>query len=234
VAPSRRKPTTGNRLLDALPGKALSALPLEHCDAGLRDLLFEQNEPIQYIIFPTTCVCSMVTQLDNGGAVELATIGHEGMVGVPVFLGASSTNARGFVQVPGQYLRLRSRAFRQAVDNGGPLHGLVRRYAQALFSQIAQNVACNRAHAVEQRCARWLLQTADRVGTDEFLLTQEFLGQMLGVRRATVNAAARALQDAGLITYRRGRITITDRPALEAASCECYAVVAREFERLTP
>jgi CRP-like cAMP-binding protein len=176
----------------------------------------------------------MVTVLDDGGPIELATVGNEGVVGVPVFLGASSTNARGFVQIPGEYQRLPARAFRQAIDNGGQLHGLVQRYSQALFTQIAQNVACNRAHPVEQRCARWLLQTADRVGKEEFPLTQEFLGQMLGVRRATVNAAARALHDAGLITYRRGLITILDRAGLEAASCECYAIVAREFERLTP
>jgi len=197
-------------------------------------MLFEQDEPIRHVVFPTTCVCSMVTVLTDGGPIELATTGNEGMVGVPVFLGASSTNARGFVQVPGEYLRMTARAFRQAVDNGGQLHGIVQRYSQALFTQIAQNVACNRAHPVEKRCARWLLQTADRVSGNEFPMTQDFLGQMLGVRRATVNAAARTLQDAGLIVYRRGLITVTDRPGLEAASCECYFVVAREFERLTP
>jgi CRP-like cAMP-binding protein len=234
MAPGRRRPDTGNRLLDALPAKARDALPLERCDGELKDVLFEQDEPIRHVVFPTTCVCSMVTVLDDGGPIELATVGNEGVVGVPVFLGASSTNARGFVQIPGEYQRLPARAFRQAIDNGGQLHGLVQRYSQALFTQIAQNVACNRAHAVEQRCARWLLQTADRVGKEEFPLTQEFLGQMLGVRRATVNAAARALHDAGLITYRRGLITILDRAGLEAASCECYAIVAREFERLTP
>jgi CRP-like cAMP-binding protein len=234
MAPPRTKTQTGNRLLDALPAKARDVLRLERCDAQVRDMLFEQDEPIRQIVFPTTCVCSMVTVLENGGPIELATIGNEGLVGVPVFLGASATNARGFVQVAGEYLSLSASAFRKAIDNGGPLHGLVQRYSQALFTQIAQNVACNRAHPVEQRCARWLLQTADRVGRKDFPLTQEFLGQMLGVRRATVNGAARALQDAGLITYRRGEITIEDRTGLEAASCECYAIVAREFDRLTP
>jgi CRP-like cAMP-binding protein len=234
MAPPRRTPTTGNWLVDALPARARDALPLEHCEGQLKDVLFEQDEPIRHVAFPTTAVCSIVTVLGQGGPIELATIGKEGMVGVPVFLGASSTNARGFIQVAGDYLRLPTRAFRQAIDNGGPLHGLVQRYSQALFTQIAQNVACNRAHPVDRRCARWLLQTADRVGKDEFPLTQEFLGQMLGVRRATVNAAARALQEAGLITYRRGRITIEDRAGLEAASCECYAIIFREFERLAP
>lgn len=176
----------------------------------------------------------MVTVLEHGGAVELATVGNEGLVGVAVFLGASSTNARAMVQIPGEYLCMRARAFRQAIDSGGQLHGLVQRYSQALFTQIAQSVACNRAHPVEQRGARWLLQTADRVGSKEFPLTQEFLRQMLGVRRATVNTAARALQDAGLITYRRGWITIENRDGLEDAPCECYAVVAGEFEHLTP
>jgi CRP-like cAMP-binding protein len=234
MAETRTKAATGNRLLDALPAKARDALPLERCDGQVRDLIFEQHEPIRHVVFPITAVCSMLTVMHDGVGIELATIGNEGFVGVPVFLGASSTNARSFVQVAGEYLRMPARDFRQAIDNGGRLHGLVQRYSQALFTQIAQNVACNRAHAVEERCARWLLQTQDRVGGDQFPLTQEFLGQMLGVRRATVNAAARALQEAGLITYRRGVITIVDRAGLESAACECYGVVAREFERLTP
>jgi CRP-like cAMP-binding protein len=153
-------------------------------------------------------------------------------VGLPVFLGAESMPQRAFGQVPGFAYRMGAGAFRAAVASDGALVPLLNRYTQAMFVQVAQTAACNRVHPVDRRCARWLLQTHDRVGEDAYMLTQEFLAQMLGVRRPSVNAAARTLQEAGLIKYVRGRIRILDREGLESASCACYGIIHREFDRL--
>jgi CRP-like cAMP-binding protein len=157
------------------------------------------------------------------------------MAGLPVFLQAAFTSAHeSFAQIPGMSLRMRAPAFMERATNGGALQVLLQRYTQALFSQVAQSSACNRMHPIEQRCARWLLLTHDRVGDDEFPLTQEFLAQMLGVQRSTVNGVASTLQKDGVIRYSRGVITIVDRGALERASCECYRIIAEEFARLIP
>jgi CRP-like cAMP-binding protein len=164
--------------------------------------------------------------------VEVGTVGNEGMLGLPVFLGADSSPGAAFCQVPGRALRMPAEALRAAASVEGPLRDLLQRYAQALMDQIAQSAACNRAHSTEERLCRWLLMTHDRVGADRFPLTQEFLGQMLGVRRAGVSATASILQRAGFIRYSRGTITITDRAGLESASCGCYRVVRDEFDRL--
>ena len=173
-----------------------------------------------------------MTYLKDGASVEMATVGLEGMVGLPVFLGTDTMPSRAFGQVAGDSLRITTAAFTAEVKRNGPLVRVLNRYTQALFNQVAQTTACNRVHLVEQRCARWLLQTHDRVGSDRFSLTQEFLAQMLGVRRTGVSAAAGLLQKAGLIRYARGRITVLDRPGLESAACECYRVIKREFDRL--
>jgi hypothetical protein len=173
--------------------------------------------------------------MGDGSSIEIATVGNEGIVGVPVFLTAESMGARDFynVQVPGRAVAVSSRSFLEATGLD-PLRGLVMRYTQALFSQVAQQVACNVLHSVVERCSRWMLLTHDRVGSDEFPLTQEFLAQMLGVRRASVTVAAGTLQSAGLIRYSRGQIAIIDRDGLENRACECYRIIRTEFDRLLP
>jgi CRP-like cAMP-binding protein len=228
------KPPVGNWLLDSLPRADIERVRphLEAVPVAIKQVIYEPNGPIQHVYFPTSCIISLVTYMKDGASVEMATVGHEGMVGLPVFLGTGTMPSRAFGQVAGNSLRIATAAFTAEVKRNGPLVRVLNRYTQALFNQVAQTTACNRLHLVEQRCARWLLQTHDRVGSDQFLLTQEFLAQMLGVRRSGVSAAAGLLQKAGLIRYARGRITILDRAALESAACECYGVIKREFDRL--
>lgn len=223
-----------NHLLAALPSTIYDALLplLEPIALNLRQILYAPNEPITHVYFPVDGVCSIVSLLENDIVIEVATVGHEGMIGIPVFLGATHTPGQAFAQVPGAAFRMEAQAFRQALEDYPRLGAVLQRYTQALFVQIAQSTACNRAHPVNERCARWLLMTADRVGRDEFALTQEFLGQMLGVRRASVNVAARTLQQAGLIDYSRGLITIRDRAGLESLACECYGIIKTEYDRL--
>jgi CRP-like cAMP-binding protein len=156
------------------------------------------------------------------------------MVGLPVFLGADEMPSRTLCQIAGEALRMDSATFREEAGRMGSLHRLLLRYTQAMLNSLAQTAACNRAHSVEERCARWLLITQDRIGSDRFPLTQEFMGQMLGVRRATVNVAAGMLHKAGFIAYTRGRITVLDREGLESAACECYRLIRSEFDRLVP
>lgn len=176
---------------------------------------------------------SLVSKMKNGVVIEVATIGREGMVGLPVFLGAESAPLDAFPQVPGRALRLRTLEFKRALANGNGLQRVLQRYTQALFTQLSQSVACNRLHSIQQRCARWLLATADRVEQNHFKLTQEFLAQMLGVRRASVNAVFQDFQKQGIIKYKLGQMDIKDRRKLERASSECYAIVRQEYEKLT-
>ena len=168
----------------------------------------------------------------DGATVEVGTIGREGFVGLPAFHGAERSPLETFVQIPGAFARLPLAPFRAAAAPGTALHALLQRFAQAYYVLTAQSAGCNRLHPVEERCARWLLLTQDRAGAATFPLTHEFLGYMLGVRRASVTLAAGALQRAGLIAYHRGVITVLDRPGLEAAACECYAIIRGHFERL--
>ncbi len=200
-----------------------------------KQTLFEQGAPIERVAFPLAGVCSLLSVMQDGRTLEVATVGNEGFVGLPVFLQATLTSAhRASVQIPGQAVTLDAARFLDLSNSGGTLQAVLQRYAQALITQIAQGAACNRLHSVEKRCARWLLQTHDRVQGDRFPLTQEFLGQMLGIGRQSVNEAATALQRAGLLSYSRGEMTIVDRPGLERAACECYALVRAEFDRLLP
>jgi CRP-like cAMP-binding protein len=164
--------------------------------------------------------------------VEVGTIGKEGMDGLPVFLGAQTAPLTSFCQVPGDAARMTADAFRSEVGPGDRLHELLRRFTEATLVFAAQSSACNRLHPVEQRCSRWILHTHDRVGRDEYSLTQEFLAQMLGVRRASVSEVASSFQEEGLISYRRGNLRILDRSGLEAVTCECHSVITKEFERL--
>lgn len=223
-----------NRILAALPPDERARLngALEWVPLPFRQVVFEPNQIIEHVYFPEEGVVSIIGLMEDGSAVETATVGNEGMAGVPVFLGAMQMAGQAFVQVPGSAWRLHARALREEVRRGGALSRLLGRYTQALFTLVAQSSACNRKHAVEQRCARWLLMTHDRVDGDTFELTQHFLSQMLGVRRATVSEAAGALQDRGLIQYTRGRITVLDRPGMEAAACACYGIIRAEFARM--
>ena len=223
-----------NQLLAALPSKEYSRLVayMEVVPLELKQHLYLRNQPIEYVYFLNYGVASMLTVLTDGSAIEVATVGNEGMVGLPVFLGADRIPGECFIQVPGSGLRMRVDAFKTHVTASSPLHDLLQRYTQALFNQIAQSAACNRLHSIEERLCRWLLMTADRVETATFPLTQEFLSKMLGVNRSSVSLSASILQRAGLIEYIRGQMTILDRSALEATSCECYQVVRAEFERL--
>jgi CRP-like cAMP-binding protein len=223
-----------NAILAALPGPELDWLrpQLQLIDAQMREQVAEPDKPITDVYYPISSVYSMVGRTD-GHQVEVATIGREGMVGVPVFLGRSTSPHATFCQVAGHAAAMPAGDLRPALAHGGELHGLLHRFTQATMVQIAQNVVCNSTHNLTQRAARWLLTTHDRVTSDEFPLTQEFLGQMLGARRPTVSETAGKLQAQGLIRYARGRITITDRPGLEHTACPCYGVVRAEFDALT-
>jgi CRP-like cAMP-binding protein len=223
-----------NRLLASLPRSEYRRLHphLERVSLPLREILYEANGPIPHVFFPLNGVVSLVIVMDGGFSLEVGTIGNEGMVGTPVFLGSDSSPTRAISQVPGEALRMETKVFEDEMKLGGRLYRLVQRYTQAMINQISQSTVCNHRHSVEKRMCRWLLMSHDRVGIDEFLLTQEFLAQMLGVRRPTVTAVAGILQKAGLISYHRGRLTVLDRKGLEAASCECYEVVAKELDRL--
>ena len=223
-----------NRLLAALPLEEYERLlpNLETVSLNFKQVLYNVNEPIEYIYFPKNCLASLLTIMENGEAVEVGTVGNEGMVGLPVFLGADTIPGQAFCQIPGDGMRMRADVFKREVTPGTPLFNLLQRYTQALFNLIAQSAACNRLHSIEERLCRWLLMTHDRVGADQFPLTQEFMGQMLGVRRASVSMAAAILQKAGFVRYSRGKMTICDRAGMEDSACECYGIVKAEFDRL--
>jgi CRP-like cAMP-binding protein len=227
-----------NRLLSALPEADFERLKgqLRTRDGEQKYVLADSGDPIDEVYFPVDAVVSILTRMDDGASVEIATIGNEGLVGVSVAWGAETMNPKEFatVQVPGSIVTMSREAFREEVKRQGPLASLVERYTQAFFTQVSQQVACNGLHSVEQRCARWLLLTQDRAGTDEFPMTHEFLSQMLGVRRATVTVTAGILQKAGFVQFSRGRVAIVDREGLENATCECYAVTREVYDRLLP
>ncbi len=233
-APAGGAAPTGNRLLDALPEGELKRLGpnLEAITLGVKEVLIEPDRPIQHVWFPVDSVCSVVATMADGQVVEVGTIGNEGMVGLPLFLGRDTVPLGTFCQVPGEAVKMRSEVLRAEVKPGDKLHGLLQRFTEARFVFAAQSSACNRLHSVGQRAARWLLHTHDRVGSNEFLLTQEFLAEMLGVRRASVSEVAGNLQRGGFISYSRGRIAVLDRAGLEERSCECYGIIRKEFDRL--
>jgi CRP-like cAMP-binding protein len=224
----------GNKLLAVLPKEEYERLlpHLETVTLPVKRILYQLNEPIEYVYFPNSGVVSLVNIMEDGGVIEVATLGNEAMVGIPVLLGTDCMAAETFAQIPGDAMRMKVDVFKSKVTPGSPLYTLLLRYTQTLLNQISQSVACNRLHLVEERACRWLLQTHDRVDSDEFPLTQEFLSHMLGVRRASVSEVAATLQKAGLIRYHRGKIKVLDREGLEAASCECYQVVKDEYNRL--
>jgi CRP-like cAMP-binding protein len=217
----------GNRLLSSLPDEEFALLQphLEVLVVHPHQVLVEPNAEIEYVFFPTSCMISLVTVLDNGVIIESATIGNEGMSGLAVFHGLKTSPSRAIVQMEGETNRLRASVFKALLAKAPALSTALGRYADALISMLAQSGACNGQHTVEQRFARWLLTIRDRTYRSEFTITQEFLGQMLGSHRPTVTVAAQALQRAGLITYRHGYIRLLNRAGLEELACECYGII---------
>ena len=226
--------TPQNRLLAALPAEVYQRLlpHLQVVDLPLEQVIHGYNEPAEYIYFPQQGIVSLVSIMANGATVEVGLVGKEGMVGMQALLGGNTMPNQAFAQIPGQATRIRTEHLQVEFDRGGALQKLLLRYVQALYTQVSQTAACNRLHMVEARLARWLLLVRYSLEADEILLTQEYISQMLGTRRAGVTEAASDLQKAGLIRYRRGRITILDPADLEAVACECYQVVRDEFDRL--
>jgi CRP-like cAMP-binding protein len=223
-----------NRLLSALPPEDLAWLRphMELVEFPPRLVLHMPGEPITAVHFPETGWVSMLATLDNGDAAEVGLVGREGMVGLPLLLGADRSPFEAMVQAGGTGLRLPAEAFRQALDHSAALKALLLRYTLAFNVQVAQTAGCNGRHQIEQRLARWMLMAHDRSEGDGFPMTHEFLSMMLGVRRAGVTVAAGVLQRAGLIRYERGRMTVTDRDGLEAGACDCYDAARREYDRL--
>jgi CRP-like cAMP-binding protein len=230
--------TRSNRLLKALPEEDYERLYAHlrpHAVKQKQDM-GEAGQRIAEVHFPVDAVVSILTRMDKGPNVEIATIGNEGVVGLTVAWGGDAMNPRevATVQAPGEVVSMDARAFRAELREQGALASLIERYTLAFFSQVSQQVACNGLHSVEQRSARWLLLTHDRVGTDEFPMTHEFLAQMLGVRRASVTVTAGSLQRAGFVEFSRGRVAVVDRAGLESAACECYGVTREVYDRLLP
>jgi CRP-like cAMP-binding protein len=222
-----------NGLLAAVPRNACRGLlaGLEPVTLTFGDVLYEPGDTIRHVYFPGSSVVSLLTLADGHLALEVGLIGREGMVGVPLVLGHNDSSVRALVQGTGSAMRMASALFRKEFQRQPPLQKAIYRYVHSLMAQISQTAACNRFHVVEARLARWLLMTHDRVQSDQFHMTQEFLGHMLGVRRVGVTRAAQALQKNKLISYNRGNIIVLDRPGLEAAACQCYSIVKMEKTR---
>jgi CRP-like cAMP-binding protein len=235
AAPGLQSPHQ-NHLLDALPRSDYERLAshLELVPLKLGEVLYEPGVKLRYVYFPTTSIVSLLYVMADGASAEIAIVGNEGILGISLFMGGDTTPSRAVVQSAGQGFRLRAELLKNEFGRFGPTMHLLLRYTQALITQMAQTAVCNRHHSVDQQLCRWLLLSLDRLQTNELAMTQELIANMLGVRREGVTEAAGKLQDAGLIRYRRGRITVLDRPGVEARSCECYQVVKTEFDRLLP
>jgi CRP-like cAMP-binding protein len=225
-----------NHLLAALPDEAIRPwLPLlDPVDLPLGLAMYESGRTLGHVYFPTTAIASLMIILENGDSAEIAVVGNEGVVGISTFMGGGSTPSRAVIQSAGRGYRLISRAIKEAFDLNGAVTQLMLRYTQALITQMAQTAACNRYHTLDKQLCRWLLLRMDRLAGNELVMTQELIASTLGVRREGVTEAAFKLQAAGLIHYARGHITLLDRPGLERRSCECYAVVKKEYGRLMP
>ncbi|MGA8709165.1 MAG: Crp/Fnr family transcriptional regulator [Steroidobacteraceae bacterium] len=225
-----------NSLLAALPNlnEAPWATDLEPIDLPLGNVLYEPGVKITHAYFPITSIVSLLYVMENGASAEIAVVGNEGLVGVSLFMGGESTPSRAVVQSAGIGLRLQASVVMQEFNRAGPVLHLLLRYTQALITQMAQTAVCNRHHSLDQQLCRWLLLSLDRLSSNQLVMTQELIANMLGVRREGVTEAAGKLHKAGLVDYRRGRITVLDRPGLELRTCECYAVVKKEYDRLLP
>lgn len=225
-----------NYLLAALPVEDLQRVSreLKLVTLPLGEALYESGRRQRAVYFPTTAIVSLLYTLSDGASVEIAVVGNEGVVGVSLFMGGETTPSRAVVQSAGHAYRLAGRALKEEFTRGGPMQHLLLRYTQALLTQMAQTAVCNRHHSLDQQLCRWLLLSLDRLSGNELVMTQELIANMLGVRREGVTEAAGNLQSADLIRYSRGHITVLDRAGLEARTCECYAVVKKETDRLLP
>ena len=226
---------THNHLLAALSATELKRLRphLEPFPMPLGHVVYESGRILDHVYFPTTAIVSLLYVMEDGASAEIAVVGREGLVGISLFMGGETTPSRAVVQSEGHSFRLAAAHLRAEFSRAGSMQHLLLRYTQSLITQMAQTAVCNRHHSVDQQLCRWLLLSLDRLPSLELVMTQELIANMLGVRREGVTAAAGKLQDAGVIEYRRGRITVLDRPKLERMSCECYEVVRRECERLS-
>ena len=236
-APDEKMPNPRkNHLLAALAGDEWQRWQplLEHVDMPLGHVLYESGKTLSHVYFPTTAIVSLLYVMENGASAEIAVVGNEGLVGVSLFMGGGSTPSRAVVQSAGHGFRLKAKDMKQEFDRGGPVLHLLLRYTQALITQMSQTAVCNRHHSLDQQLCRWLLLSLDRLEGTELVMTQELIANMLGVRREGVTEGANKLQNAGLIKYSRGRISVLDRVGLEERSCECYAVVKKEYDRLLP
>jgi len=225
-----------NHILAALPDQQWKHwLPLlERVQMPLGYVLYEPGVTLKHVYFPLTAIVSLLYVMENGASAEIAVVGNEGLIGVSLFMGGGSTPSRAVVQSAGVGCRLESKIMMAEFNKGGPVLHVLLRYTQALLTQTAQTAVCNRHHSLDQQLCRWLLLSLDRLHGHELVMTQELIANMLGVRREGVTEGALKLQKAGLIQYSRGRITVLDRKGLEGRTCECYAVVKREYERLLP
>ncbi len=223
-----------NLLLAALPAADFERLAghLERVQMRVGDMLYEPGEQLQHAYFPVSSIISLHYVMETGASASVAGVGNEGMVGISLFMGGNTTPSSAVVQTAGIAYRLERRWLKQAFERPGALHQLLLRYTQALMTQMTQTAVCNRHHSVEQQLCRWLLVTLDRIPSGQIVMTQELVASMLGVRREGVTDAAGRLQESGVIRYRRGHITVLQRPGLETRSCECYEVVRKEFARL--
>lgn len=230
-----------NHILNALPAAVYEHIfpHLEMIPMPLGNVIYESGDELRYAYFPTTCIVSLLYVMENGASAEIAVVGNEGIVGVALFMGGNTMPNRALVQSAGYAYRLRKHQFLMEFDRSGgrrkgALNHLLLRYTQALITQMTQTAVCNRHHSVDQQLCRWLLLSLDRLASNELIMTQELIANMLGVRREGVTEAAGKLQRAGLIDYNRGHIEVLDRPGLEARVCECYQVVKTEHDRLSP
>ena len=225
-----------NHLLAALPDAEWQRLlpHLEIVDLPLGKVLYESGDRMAHVYFPTNAIVSLHYVMENGASAEIAVVGNEGIVGISLFMGGNSTPSRAVVRAAGQGFRLKANLMMAEFDRAGPVLHLLLRYTQALITQMSQTAVCNRHHSVDQQLCRSLLLSLDRLQSNELVMTQEMIANMLGVRREGVTEAAGMLQQAGLIRYQRGHISVLDRPGLERRTCECYAVVKQEYDRLLP
>ncbi|MEH2080202.1 MAG: Crp/Fnr family transcriptional regulator [Nostoc sp.] len=223
-----------NKLLAALSTSDYQRLVphLKLVSLSTRQVIYESKEPITQVYIPQNGVVSLVTEMENGSMMEVGIVSNEGMVDIPIILGSNTTTIKVFVQVSGSAMQMDTDVLRTEFNQGGAIQNLLLRYVQAAYTEVAQGCACNRFHTLEERLARWLLTVSDRLESEEFLLTQEFIAQMLGVRRSGVTVAAKTLSRTGMIRYQRSHISILKREALKATSCECYQVIQGEFARL--
>ena len=225
-----------NTLLSALPASIRDRWSphLESVELPLAEVVYESGVQLSHVYFPTNAIVSLLYVLENGASAEIAVVGNEGIVGISLFMGGKSTPSRAVVQSGGRGFRLNARILEEEFNRTGPVLHLLLRYTQALITQMAQTAVCNRHHTLDQQLCRWLLLSLDRLQGDELVMTQELIANMLGVRREGVTAGALKLQQAGVIRYARGHITVLDRAGLEKRSCECYLVVKKEYDRLLP